>query len=147
MTVLRGLTPTTEHEAAMITPKTAMHVLQTLISGHDPISGEPLPYDSVLNRADVLRALLAGLSAIQETQTRAERRALLPAGVGRSWTDEEQAQLIAEFKADEPVEDIAAKHERTVRAIEARLERVGLLKAEDRTTAGGFSGSARRTKK
>ena len=43
------------------------------------------------------------------------------------------------FKAGESPELIARKHRRTLRAIDARLQRMGLLNEEDRTTHGGFA--------
>ena len=35
---------------------------------------------------------------------------------------------------------MARQHGRTLRAIEARLEKLGLITAEERTTRGGFTG-------
>lgn len=116
----------------------AQEVLQALIQGNDPDTGTPLPRDSVLNRTEVLRALLAGLAALQALQIREQRRAQLPDNVGKSWTAEEQMALAADFKANVSVPDLAIKHDRTMRAIEARLEQLGLMKAEDRSTRGGF---------
>lgn len=52
--------------------------------------------------------------------------------------------LRSEFTAGEPIQLIATKHNRTVRAIEARLERMGLLTAEQRTTNNSFTGSPRK---
>ena len=47
--------------------------------------------------------------------------------------------LTAFKKGDSPVA-IARQHGRTLRAIEARLEKLGLITAEERTTRGGFTG-------
>lgn len=116
----------------------AQEVLQALVQGNDPDTGTPLSRDSVLNRTEVLRALLAGLTALEVLRVREQRRAQLPDNVGKSWTAEEQAALAADFKANVSVPDLAIKHGRTMRAIEARLERLGLMKAEDRSTRGGF---------
>jgi hypothetical protein len=88
----------------------------------------------------VLRALLAGLSALELTAARAQRRAQLPDNVGQAWTIDEESRLVGEFKSGESVEAIARKHGRTLRAIEARLEKLGLITAEERTTRGGFTG-------
>jgi len=118
----------------------ARQVLQALIDGVDPNSGTDLPNDAVLNRPDVIRALLASISALDAVQARAQRRAQLPAGVGKSWSDDEERQLREEFTSGDPVSVIATKHARTIRAIEARLERVGLLRADQRTTHDSFMG-------
>ena len=116
-------------------------ILNTLIQGCDPQSGEPLPGDCIIHRTDVLRALLAGLGALEETAARAQRRAQLPDNVGRAWTTEEESRLVAAFKSGDSPVAIAHEHRRTLRAIEARLEKLALIAAEQRTTRGGFTGT------
>jgi hypothetical protein len=118
----------------------ARQILQSLIQGVDPVTGEELPHETVLQHADVLRALLSGLSALELTAARALRRAQLPDNVGQTWTTDEESRLVAEFKSGVLPDAIAHKHGRTLRAIEARLEKLGLITAEERTTRGGFSG-------
>jgi len=118
----------------------AREILQSLIQGIDPISGEELPHETVLQHAEVLRALLAGLSALEQASARAQRRAQLPGNVGRAWTTEEESRLVAAFKKGDSPTVIARQHGRTLRAIEARLEKLGLITAEERTTRGGFTG-------
>ena len=118
----------------------ARQILQSLIQGIDPVTGEELPRETVLQRAEVLRALLAGLSALELTAARAQRRAQLPGNVGQAWTTEEEARLVAAFKRGDSPVAIGRQHGRTLRAIEARLEKLGLMTAEQRTTRGGFTG-------
>ena len=118
----------------------ARQILQSLIQGLDPVTGEELPSETVLQHADVMRALLAGLSALEQTAARAQRRAQLPDNVGQTWTTEEESRLVAAFKSGDSPVVIARQHGRTLRAIEARLEKLGLITAEERTTRGGFTG-------
>lgn len=115
-------------------------ILRTLIQGCDPVSGDPLPRECIIHRTDVLRALLAGVGALEQTSARAQRRAQLPGNVGQMWTSEEEEELVTAFKSGDAPVDIARKHGRTLRAIEARLEKLGLITAEQRTTRGGFTG-------
>ena len=117
-------------------------VLQALVQGIDPETGSELPEDTVLNRVDVVRALLGAIVALEAMNARALRRANLPGSVGKTWSEEEQRQLKEEFARGEPVPDIATKHRRTVRAIEARLERLGLLRTDQRTTENSFVGGS-----
>lgn len=117
----------------------ARTILMSLIEGRNPDSGERLPAECVVHRSDVIRALLLGMGAIDATNARAKRRAQLPKNVGRDWTTKEEEQLRVEFAAKEPVSAIAARHGRTLRAIEARLQMMGLITAEQRTTRGGFT--------
>jgi len=127
----------------------ARHILQSLVQGVDPSTGEELPPGSVFQKAEVLRALLAGVAALEIVAARAQRRAQLPGNVGHVWSQEEEQLLIDAFKCGESPAEIAVRHARTLRAIEARLEKLGLLTAEQRTTStryvrsktGGASGS------
>ena len=120
----------------------ARHILQALVQGIDPFTGDELPPGTILQQAEVLRALLAGVSALEQTAARAQRRAQLPGNVGRAWTADEERTLVAAFKSADPLPDIAVRHGRTLRAIEARLEKLGLLTAEERSTDNSFVGPA-----
>ena len=84
-------------------------ILTTLIQGCDPVSGEPLPRDCIIHRTDVLRALLAGLGALEQTTARAQRRAQLPGNVGQTWTTEEEKELVTAFKSGDSPVDIARR--------------------------------------
>lgn len=106
----------------------ARQILQALIQGVDPFSGEELAAGTVLQQADVLRAMLAGVAALEQSAVRSARRALLPANVGQPWTQSEDETLARACEEGEPLEEIAARHGRTLRAIEARLEKLGLAK-------------------
>jgi hypothetical protein len=118
----------------------AKQILQSLIQGIDPVTGEELSRETALQHAEVLRALLAGLSALEQTTARAMRRAQLPDNVGQAWTTDEESRLVAGFKNGNSPVTIAREHGRTLRAIEARLEKLRLITAEQRTTRGGFTG-------
>ena len=114
----------------------ARQILQSLVQGIDPITGEELAAGSVLQHADVLRALLAGVAALEQSVARAQRRAHLPGNAGRPWTPEEEQALISAFQAGKELFEIAGSHGRTVRAIEARLEKLGLISLGPTTTRG-----------
>lgn len=116
----------------------ARQILTSLVEGFLPGSNEPIPTDSIVHQSDVLRAMLLSISVLDSAIARLKRRALLPDNVGRSWTVPEQERLRAEFRAKVPIEAIAARHGRTLCAVEARLQQLGLITAEERTTRGGF---------
>lgn len=117
----------------------AKEILQALIEGFDPLTGEELPPGTVLQRAEVIRALLAGVTALESSSARALRRANLPRNVGRPWTTAEEQQLIASFRAGEDLRAIAADHGRTLNAVESRLEKLGLITADQRITRSRFT--------
>jgi DNA-binding NarL/FixJ family response regulator len=116
----------------------ARQILQSLVQGVDPFNGEDLPAGTVLQQADVLRALLAGVAAMEQLAARASRRSQMPQNIGRTWSATEQSALVDAFQAGEALEEIAERHGRTLRAIEARLEKLGLITAEQRTTQDRF---------
>ncbi len=116
----------------------ARQILQALVQGFDPVTGAELPADTVVQHAEVIRALLAAIAALEADALRTRRRAQLPGNVGRPWSSEEEERLSAAFRAGEALPAIAARHRRTVAAIEARLERLGLLAPEQRTTRNRY---------
>jgi hypothetical protein len=118
----------------------AKKILGSLIEGCDPQSGEPLPAECVVHRSDVLRAFIAGSTAIEQLEERAQRRSQLPDNVGKAWTTDEEARLVAAFKSGDSPTVLAQAHGRTLRAIEARLQKLGLITEAERTTRGGFTG-------
>jgi hypothetical protein len=124
--------------------RNARAVLQSLIQGLDPDSGAELSKDAIVNRIEINRSMLTAVKAIEQVEARQLRRAQLPESVGKTWTDDEQQQLRTEFANSEPIELIATKHGRTVRAIESRLELLGLLSADQRTTSNSFMGAPSR---
>ena len=122
----------------------ARDILQSLVDGIDPSTGEDLPPGSILQKAEVLRALLVGLTALETVAARAQRRAQLPGNVGHVWSGEEEKLMVEAFKCGESPAEIAVRHARTLRAIEARLEKLGLITAEQRTTSTRYVGPVAR---
>jgi catalase (peroxidase I) len=125
-------------ELEVMQEQRARQILQSLVQGLDPFNGEELPPGTVLQQADVLRALLAGVAALEQLAARATRRSQLPQNIGRSWSAAEQSSLIDAFQSGEPLDEIASRHGRTLRAIEARLEKLGLIQSDQRTTHDRF---------
>ncbi len=116
----------------------ARQILNGLVSGVDPFTEQELAAGTVLQHPDVMRAMLAGCSALDERTARAGRRALQPRNIGKAWTPEEQERLTQAFKSGENLEQVAARHGRTVRGIESRLEILGLITSSQRTTENRF---------
>ena len=119
-------------------PEEAATILQSLVDGRDPSSGQELPADAVYQRAEVIRALLVGCAAIESSLARDKRRAQLPKRVGTAWTAEEDEKLRYGFQTDRSVEALASSHQRTPNSIRARLERLNLIPPEQRSTFPRF---------
>lgn len=128
----------------------ARQILHSLVNGADPFTGDDLAGGTVLQHIDVMRAMLAGCSALEERTARTSRRAQQPKNIGQAWTPEEPERLIDAFKNGEDMAQVAARHGRTLRAIESRLEILGMITSEQRITANRFgagqSDSALRTR-
>jgi hypothetical protein len=116
----------------------AKQVLRRLVEGIDPETGEELPNDTVLHRAEVIRALLTSVEVVEEVSQRAGRRAQLPPSVGQRWSEDDERRLTEAFQAGQTIEILASNHGRTVNAIKSRLESLGLLTASQRTTQPRF---------
>ena len=110
-------------------------VIQSLAQGVHPASGKDLPKDSIVNEIEVTRALGTAVLAIDQVNARLARRAQLPESVGKAWTAEEERRLRVAFTRGEPIPEIATKHGRTIRAIQTRLQKIGLLTSDPSTTS------------
>ena len=103
----------------------AREIVRTLADGVDPTTGEVLPKESVYNSPEVIRALFALLEATSEKK-KAEQ--IPNRNAGKPWTDIEDDKLRDEFASKIKISDIAIEHGRTHRAIESRLDYLGLKK-------------------
>lgn len=103
-------------------PTVAVAVLKALAEGADPLTGELLTGGGVLERAEVREALAAAAAAL-------ERRGPLPGMVGKRWTPEEEARLVAAFEAGKAVNDIATELERKRGGVRSRLVLLGKIPA------------------
>lgn len=122
--------------------RSALGILRALVQGVHPFTGDEIKGESVLQDAKVLRALLSGVAAMEANAVRDSRRKQLPANIGKAWTEKATQDMVDQFKTGVPLEQIAASHGRTLRAIEARLEKLGLITEEERKTTDRFGPNA-----
>ncbi|MBT1539776.1 hypothetical protein B7R78_0022735 [Ralstonia solanacearum] len=104
----------------------ALPILKALARGIDPATGEHLCNDSPFNKADVIRALLCAVDALEPAR-RQRHDDDRPANAGRSWATEEDQRLLDAFDAGRTPEDLAIQHGRTRGAITSRLVKHGRL--------------------
>ena len=100
-------------------------MLRALAAGRHPLSGAELPEESCYQSAKVLRALLAGIDALEKSAARKTR--LLPAGAGKPWDADEDEALVSDFETVTTIGDLAQNHQRTEGAIRSRLMKLGKL--------------------
>ena len=104
----------------------AREIIRTLADGVDPTTGEVLPNESVYNSPEIIRALFVVLEAtapVSTPQCDTHRNA------GKPWTSIEDEKLKDEFTDKISISDIAKEHGRTYKAIESRLDHLGLKKS------------------
>lgn len=110
-------------------PCKAKQILEALLSGAHPITGEELAEDGVWNEAQVIRALHLAITALDPAEKTAKPRTPSQKGerTGKPWTAEEDAQLQAEFSGGMTVAEMALQHGRTTGGITSRLVRLGVI--------------------
>lgn len=104
----------------------AKEIVSALAEGIDPTTGEVLPGDSIYNKGDVVRALYAVLSELDQASRRKNNRQ--PINAGKPWNDIEDEHLKEEFNSGAKISEMAKEHGRTYGAIESRLDYLGLKK-------------------
>lgn len=108
-----------------------LDILEALAHGADPETGEALPETSPYNAPHVVRALFL---AIRELESMREAKASSrrePARANEAWSAKEESELASAFDQGVVIAELAVRHERTPRAIEARLIRIGKLPPKD----------------
>lgn len=120
-------------------PAEAKELLPSLIEGRNPVSGECIPSERIVHHSDVLRTLPLGVGAIDAMGARTKRRAALRENVDHARSVQEDERLRSEFATLEPLGTIAATHGTTQCAIEAQVQRMGLIMAKERTTREGYA--------
>lgn len=104
----------------------ALATLQALANGIDPVTGVAFPADSPYQHPDTVRALYHAIRTLETVVSKPKQPARnLPGNSGKPWSPEEDTQLVSAFAAGQSMETLAATHDRTRFAIEARLAKLG----------------------
>jgi hypothetical protein len=123
----------------------ARKILWALAQGIHPETHQVLPRNSIVNDINVTRAIQIAIAALDQVQSRQDRRSKLPANVGLPWSDPEEQQLTDLYRSPADIPAIADRLQRTVRGVEARLVRLGLMSTVERTTDDRFSTHSNKT--
>lgn len=122
--------------------KDARAILETLLDGVNPVTGELLPVDHVCQEPDVLRALHKALMCLandadapvpsSESDAMVNRNGRLNAG--RPWTQEDLDALKQLHEAGTSMDDMCRLLQRRKRGIERQLVFLGLMGGETAAT-------------
>jgi len=110
-----------------MSPFEAKKIIESLADGIDPETGEILPEQSAFNSSQVVRALFVAAKALDKAVKREQRDNSLPDNAGKSWSDEEDKELLSAFDTGISAKELATKHGRTQGAITSRLARFGRI--------------------
>lgn len=123
-----------------MTNETAKHILELLLDGVDPRTGEFLPKDHVFNTPAVIRALhmaILALSAPAKPMQEPVSPPPLPAAkpsdplnASRAWTDDELDALKRLYLANISLETICSMLQRRERGVKRQLAYLGLIESE-----------------
>lgn len=113
--------------------KTAYTLLETLMDGVNPITGELLPEEHVCQEPAVLRALHKALAALRAGD---EMQANDP-HAGRAWTQKDDAWLRQLCGTGASMEEMCHLLQRRKRGIERRMVYLGLSSPDERQAPAG----------
>lgn len=113
----------------------AQEILQMLLNGIDPATGEVFPDDHVCNEPDVIRAFHHAIAALgkegildqQNNKGKPDKaKNPLTENAGKPWTSEDEENLIEMYESGISITQIAAHYKRTKGSIRSRLVKLGL---------------------
>ena len=108
------------------TTTTAAAILHQMALGNDPTTGLALSPDHLLQRPEVIRALMLATELLSGTG-KSRTRPAQPLRAGVAWTAAEEQELKDMFEHGGSIGSIAHSLQRSKMSIEARLVRLGLL--------------------
>lgn len=107
----------------------AREIISMLANGIDPCTGEIFPEDSPYQQPEVIRALFT-VEKYLNTVNKVKRDKPLPTNAGLPWDEKQEQQLLTLYHSGLAVKQIAFDLGRTVGAVNARLEKLGILTGE-----------------
>jgi hypothetical protein len=105
----------------------AYKIIKFLSEGIDPLTGEQLPHEHLVNQGDCVRALVTAVSALEY-----KRGIDKPKNQGKAWTKEADIEIREMFEKGMPVGKLAAHFSRSRSGIKARLVLLGLIERQSR---------------
>ena len=128
-----------------MSPERAVEIIENLVDGIHPLTGEILPEDNICEETGIVDALNCAIQvlnerivaehAVEEYRRQQMKDALekentakrnLPENAGKPWLPEDDAELLRLYKAGTSVSEIAKQYKRTKGAIRARLVNLGM---------------------
>lgn len=116
-----------------MTTQEAMAILQPLMEGRDPDTGDFLPFGHTCLHPQVRQALSMALSAMEKADAHTEIAMTRKNGklkAGRSWTEEDCSALVELYQAGTPIQKMCSLLQRRERGIKRQLAYLGCIEIE-----------------
>lgn len=107
-----------------ISDEEKLEVIDALMNGVDPITGEILDDDHLVNTREVKAIFTTAKTALMRKKEREKNKR---PSAGARWTEEEDAKLVEEYNSGLSIKEIAEIHERSNGAILSRLIKQGFI--------------------
>ena len=121
-----------------------LDIIKALSDGINPITGESISKDSLLNDQVIVRALNSATKVMkadkinQENVLRKDKKKQENNVIsgrlknhGLSWTEELVSKLVNKFKNGSSIPELSDEFQRTISSLESKLFDAGLIKEED----------------
>lgn len=114
-----------------MTKQEAAVVLEQLLNGIHPVTGEVLPEDHVCSEAFVMRALHAGYAALMDARDgvpgeRSDNKPASRENTHKPWAEEEDQYLRQAWDGGVTIEEMRRELRRTLRSVKCRLVYLGI---------------------
>ncbi|WP_395402122.1 hypothetical protein ACHMW6_28830 [Pseudoduganella sp. UC29_106] len=121
-------------------PTLVHDIIEKLALGVDPVTDSPLHNESIFHHPTVIRALFLAKDAVK-LQNHAQSSAW------KKWEEDDRLKLLALFRQEVPIRDIAHQLGRSTGGVIAKLVREGALKDRDEGRALMVTQDAQQTAK
>lgn len=108
--------------------KNSQDIIQRIIYGVNPITGESLDNNHFCANEQIIDALEDAIVALNKEEERKKRRENQPKNTGAKWSKELDTNLISLFEEGKGIKELSEIFERTSGAIRTRLQRLGKIK-------------------
>ena len=121
-----------------------LDIIKALSDGINPITGESISKDSLLNDQVIVRALNSATEVMKADKINQENLLLKDKkkqennvisgrlkNHGLSWTEELVSKLVKKFKNGSSIPELSDEFQRTISSLESKLFDAGLIKEED----------------
>lgn len=103
----------------------AREIIEVLVDGVNPLTGEVLSQDSCFNELEVIRALYVAKEQLQKAEQLKRRKQ--PENAGKPWSAEDDKTLEAMYLGGKSEKELSSIFKRTRGAIRSRLAYRGVF--------------------